>query len=235
MKEVLKAGTLKNYYTTEKYLKFFMKDRYNSADVYLSKLDYKFITDFEFYLRKNPIKKEDPCTTNGVMKHLERLKKTVSWAVNLKLISENPFNAYKLRFKSFERGYLEMDELKRVEGLELKNYQIEYVRDLFVFGCYTGLSYADAITLRPINIETDKDGTKWINTLRQKNKLTQRNIVPVVVPLLQPTKAIIEKYKDDPRNADKGTLFPPISNQEVNRCLKVIAGISGITTVRYNL
>lgn len=51
MKEVLTQGTLKNYYTTEKYIKRFLLDKYRSNDIFLSSLNYQFITEFEFYLR----------------------------------------------------------------------------------------------------------------------------------------------------------------------------------------
>ncbi len=132
------------------------------------------------------------------MKHLERLKKIVTWSVNLRFIKENPFASYKLKFKSFERGYLEMRELQKIEDLLLQNGQIAFVRDLFVFGCYSGLSYSDAIALKNNNIETDNEGVQWINTYRLKNK-SRKDTIPVCVPLLQPAKMVIEKYKNDPR------------------------------------
>jgi len=227
MKTILSPGTIKNYYTTEKYIKLFLQHTFRTTDILLNKLDFKFISDFEYYLRNNPIKLQDPCNTNGIMKHLERLKKIVTWAVNLRFIKESPFNAYKLRFKSFERGYLEMGELKKIEELFLQNAQLAFVRDLFVFSCYTGISYADAIALKTVNIETDNEGVNWINTYRLKNK-SRKDTVPVCVPLLPKAELIIEKYRSDPRVCDTKSLFPSISNQEVNRCLKIVAAIVGI-------
>src|SRR6188472_1847537 len=91
-----------------------------------------------------------------------------------------------------------------------------------------GLSYCDLISLERLNIEIDKDGRKWINTLRRKTKFTQINVMPVYVPLLSPAEQILEKYKDDPRLWNTVNVFPSISNQELNRNLKIIAGISGI-------
>lgn len=41
--------------------------------MFLSELSYKFITDFEFYLRNyKPKDHQKPLGNNGVMKHLER-------------------------------------------------------------------------------------------------------------------------------------------------------------------
>ncbi len=45
MQGVLTHGTLKNYYTTEKYLKKFLNEKYKSGDIYLSSLNYQFITE----------------------------------------------------------------------------------------------------------------------------------------------------------------------------------------------
>jgi Arm DNA-binding domain/Phage integrase SAM-like domain len=51
IKEALSPGTLKNYFTTKKYLGKFLKDKYKTADIKLEKINYKFITDFEYYLK----------------------------------------------------------------------------------------------------------------------------------------------------------------------------------------
>lgn len=45
MQGVLTHGTLKNYYTTEKYLKKILNEKYKSGDIYLSSLNYQFITE----------------------------------------------------------------------------------------------------------------------------------------------------------------------------------------------
>src|SRR5690606_31410874 len=51
MVRVLKAGTMKNYYTTEKYLCRFLTKKRKVNDMYLKQLNFRFITDFEHYLR----------------------------------------------------------------------------------------------------------------------------------------------------------------------------------------
>jgi hypothetical protein len=47
MEEVLAPGTLKNYYTTQKYLDKFLRERFKTSDINLCDLNYQFITDFE--------------------------------------------------------------------------------------------------------------------------------------------------------------------------------------------
>lgn len=74
MTAVLKPGTLKNYYTTEKYIKRFLEIERKTQDIYLEHLNYEFIIDFENFLRRNvaPIQSRK-LTNNGVMKDLENL------------------------------------------------------------------------------------------------------------------------------------------------------------------
>lgn len=52
MKGVLKSGTLKNYFTTEIYIKRFLLQKKKTNDIFLKHIWYSFIIDFEQYLRK---------------------------------------------------------------------------------------------------------------------------------------------------------------------------------------
>jgi hypothetical protein len=55
------------------------------------------------------------------MKHLERLKKIVNWAVKNEWIDKNPFAHFQLKFKRLERDYLTELELSAIETLELES------------------------------------------------------------------------------------------------------------------
>lgn len=100
MTSVLQPGTMKNYYTTEKYLYRFIKQNLKTDDIYLKHLNYRFITDFERFLRTYKVTKQRrTCGNNGTMKHLERLKKMVNLAVKLEWIPKDPFVNYQLKFQ----------------------------------------------------------------------------------------------------------------------------------------
>lgn len=78
-KEVLKWGPLKNYVATEKYVRRFLKERYRTDDIHLPELNYQFITQFDLFLRTTEqLEKSNPLTNNGVMKHMERLRKAAT-------------------------------------------------------------------------------------------------------------------------------------------------------------
>src|SRR5690554_1576945 len=217
MKSVLKPGTLKNYYTTETYIKRFLEIQRNTDDIYLEHLDYAFIIDFENFLRRNvaQIQKSRPLTNNGVMKHLERLKKLLNLAVKLEWVERDPFANFSLKFVKNERHYLSQKELDLLINTELIHTYQNRTKDIFIFSCYTGLSYIDVKNLMKNDIVKGIDGKDWIFTKRQKTDH------PIKIPLLDVAENIIHKYKDEMTNSDK--LLPVYSNQKLNIYLKEIA------------
>lgn len=223
MKGVLKPGTLKNYYTTENYIRRFLVKKKKTNDIYLKHLKYSFIIDFEQYLRKGPsLQNSNPLNNNGVMKHLERLSKLMNFAMDLEWLEKNPFTRYKLKFKRYKKEFLSQEELRLFQEADIKDKGYGIVRDIFVFSCYTGLSYTDVRLLDESNIVIGIDGDRWIFTQREKNEQ------PVKIPLLEGAKQILEKYEDHPR-LNQGRLLPVYSNQKTNAYLKEITASLGIS------
>lgn len=224
-KQTLEPGTMKNYFTTQKYIKEFIGKRFKTNDKYLSELNYKFITDFEYYLRNlTPNQKGQKLLgNNGIMKHLERLCKMVNLAVRLEWLNRNPFEAYQLKFDKVERQYLTKEELAKIEKKNFHIVRLQIVRDLFIFSCYTGLAYIDVFNLTPANLITKSQDNHWIVTKRQKTNTS------VKIPLLPKALAIVEKYQNHPIAVSTGKLLPTFSNQKLNSYLKEIADMCDIT------
>ncbi|HAL82234.1 MAG TPA: integrase [Mucilaginibacter sp.] len=222
-KEELNPETLKHYFVTQRYLIKFLEEKYNSTDIYLHQLDFRFIKDFEVYLRNHkPKGHQKPLKNNGVMKHMVMLKKMVHLSLNLRWIDIDPFVAYKIKIHKVNREQLSELELNKIE---IKNFtvgRLDMVRDMFVFSCYTGLCYVDMINLTPVNIVLGSDGEKWIRTFREKTS------IPVNVPLLPKAIKILKKYENNERSLADGRIFPVISNQKVNSYLKEIADVCDI-------
>jgi site-specific recombinase XerD len=187
-------------------------------------LSYKFITDFEYYLRnKTPEKGPKALNNNGLMKHIERFCKMINLAVRMEWIDRNPFHAYQLKFDKVEREYLTKDELARIEAKKFNIVRLQVVQDLFVFSCYTGLAYIDVFNLTPVNLIEKSENNIWIVTNRQKTN------EPARVPLLPKALAIIEKYKGHPQALAEGKVLLTLSNQKLNSYLKEIADMCNIT------
>ncbi|AWG26926.1 site-specific integrase [Flavobacterium kingsejongi] len=220
----LAPGTMKNYYTTQRYVKAFLKEKLYRNDIALSQLKYKFILDFERYLFNYvPKDHQKPLNNNGIMKHIERLRKMINMAVQLDWLAKDPFASFKKRFDKVERESLNSEELAGLADKELSIERLSHVRDMFLFSCYTGLAYIDLYELTPIKVITGIDGGLWISTSRAKTDTGVR------VPLLPQAIELMEKYRDNPRALNNGTVFPVISNQRMNGYLKEVADICGIS------
>lgn len=223
MEGKLKWGTQKNYYTTQKYISKFLSQSYKTTDIYLRELDYNFIIKFEKYLREHaPEDYQKPMGNNTVMKHIERLRKLINLSFKLGWIDRDPFMNFKAQFIKTERGFLSLAELKRVEEKHFTIARLELVKDLFVFSCYTSLSYIDVIKLTQDNICTGIDGELWIYYKREKTTKIIR------IPLLPKALEIIDKYKNRIKSKTDENLFPNISNQKLNAYLKEIADLCDI-------
>jgi site-specific recombinase XerD len=231
MRDVLAPGTMKNYYTTAIYLKEFVQQQFRRSDIYLSELDYSFITKFEYFLRKRiPGDHQKKLENNGLMKHLERFRKIIRLAVKMAWLEKDPFAMFQLKFEKTERGFLTIAELKKIENKKLTIERIAYVRDLFVLSCYTGLAYIDVMELTEDNLVQGIDNMPWVKTTREKTR------IPVNVPLLPEAAKIIERYKGHPKAVAGGTLLPHISNQKLNSYLKEVADLCDIQkTLTYHV
>lgn len=217
MKDSLRWGTQKNYFTTHKYIFCFLKQKHNTTDIFLSELSYKFIIDFERFLRH-----QNGMGNNTVMKHIERLRKMINLAYKMEWIDKDPFIKFKAKYQKKERTFLTLEELQTIENKDFGIPRLQLIKDLFVFSCYTGLSYGDVMSLTNENLCIGIDRKQWINSQRQKTS------IPVKIPLLSKALEIIAKYQEHPSTINKKTLFPIISNQKLNSYLKEIADICSI-------
>jgi hypothetical protein len=102
-----------------------------------------------------------------------------------------------------------------MEEQQFSDPKLALVQDLFFFACYTGLSYADVVKLTKDDFLVAGDGKLWIDTYRKKSDELS------AVPVFNAAIVLMDKYKNDPRALQNGTGFPTVSNQEVNRNLKV--------------
>lgn len=207
-------NTLKGYNTSVKHLSGFLKTKFSKMDVEIKSLDHAFIVDFEYYLKS-------VCKCSGVSaaKYIKHLKKMVNHCLANNWISVNPFTKFKSTAKAKERTFLTQDELDKIIGKVFDVDRLYQVRDIFVFCCYTGLSYADVQKLKRSEIGKGIDGEKWIFTTRQKTDTNSR------IPLLPEALKIMKRYEAHPLCDIKDLLLPVLSNQKMNAYLKEIADL----------
>jgi integrase len=142
--------------------------------------------------------------------------RVVNVAVANRHLTFDPFLNFKAQREICERVFLTEEELRTLINKDFQIKRLERVRDLFVFCCFTGLSYSDVKTLAPEHFETDSNGRTWIKKKRVKTGVLFR------VPLLPIPKLILEKYK----GGDK--LLPVVDLSSTDAYLKEIAELCGI-------
>jgi integrase len=208
--------THKRYITTLKLVKEFIKYTYHKNDIYLMELHLEFITDLEHYY-----KTVRDCSHNTAIKYNKNLCKITNLALENGWLLQDPFIKYKTHLERVEQVCLDENELKSIEKLVCDD-RLNRVKDIFLFCCYTGLSYVDVTKLTAKDIVTIENSDKIIYMKRTKTK------TPFCVLLLPPALEILKKYENDTECLHKGKLLPARSNQKLNEYLKEIATLSGI-------
>lgn len=196
---------------TGRLFKEFIQKKYERKDLYLREINLGFIQGFHAYLLGEKKMGQNSCT-----KHLKFLKKLLNLAVANSYISYNPVNAYKVEREPVEVDFLDEEELRKIINFDTPLPRLERAKDMFLFGCFTGLSYIDIKTLTTEHFEKDSAGRIWIKKRRVKTGVLSR------IPLLPIAKLILDKYKGGEK------LLPIQDPADINKYLKDIAILCGI-------
>ena len=192
----------------------FLKDEMHANDISIDTINKRLLDKFYLWNRKTY-----KIGNNTAIHFMHKFSTVYKMAWDYGWVTGNPFHMLNLRKDRTERAYLTIDELERLANREFTSERLERMRDIFLFCCYTGLSYIDVKTLTTDNLVRKNDGKLWIVTKRTKTE------VPVNVPLLEIPLRLIKKYEP----LRKGNLvFPVYSNQKSNDYLKEIAALCDI-------
>jgi site-specific recombinase XerD len=213
-KNVISESTCDKYRITRDHLAEFLRKEYNLSDISLKDINHRFITGFERFLLT-----ERECARNTTAKYMQFFKHIIIVALKNEWIYRNPFSEYTITIDPVDRGYLAQEEIEILMRQKFETKRLERLRDVFVFCCFTGLSYIDVKNLTEEHIRTSFDGNLWIMGKRGKTDTGYR------VPLLEIPKMILNRYKGSMKN---GRLLPVINNQNSNSYLKEIGKLCGI-------
>lgn len=196
---------------TIRLLREFVQQKYKREDLYLRELNLNFIQSFHSFLRI-----DKGMAQNSSTKHLKLLKKIINLSVANSYMAFNPFSTYKVEREPVDIDFLDEEELRKIINFDTPLPRLERAKDMFLFGCFTGLSYIDIKTLTPEHFEKDNTGRIWIKKRRVKTGVLSR------IPLLPIAKLILDKYKGGEK------LLPIQDPTDINKYLKDIAILCGI-------
>ncbi len=151
-----------------------------------------------------------------------KMKVIFSNAVDSELIIKNPFTKIKLTTQSPPKPKLTLAEVKRITDLDLSEFDgLDVYRDIFLFSCYTGLSYNDFSNLKRDAISPTEFGAKIVSS-------RGKTAMPIEQILIDKANNILKKYEQHPQVKICGTLLPPRSMTQINIHLKIVGTIGKI-------
>lgn len=217
----LSTGTKVNYLKATKHLKNFLSHS-NLTQLPLEAFKHKEAVDFEIYM--GSVAKNAPSSTST---NIIRLKTIFSEAINEELIKKNPFLKLKLRYRGMSKTpCLTIDQVMLFIGNEKINAdnKLKFYADMFLFGCFTGLSVNDIITLSYDKIFPIYNNKLKIDTFRNKTKHSGSMIIQIMT---EAATHILHKYACK-KTVFNSRVFPSFSADDFREKLKLIAAIVGL-------
>lgn len=153
------------------------------------------------------------CSLRHASRHVELLKRVTKYAMMMEYTHFDTLSPIKpQRDKKKPVISLELSEIKRLKSYPFTNAIYQTVADLFLFQCFTGLSYVD---LYKFTLE-ERNGATWL--IGQRSKTEKEYLVY----FLDEAREIYEKYNGE---------LPRLANQTYNRILKEMAVMVGFKKV----
>ena len=205
-------STLVKYRVALKHFKDFLIDKYSVDDVPFGKLDIEMIEAFALYMKIDL--RFSPCTVRVNMKPLRTLVKR---AFHRGFLRQDPFFDYRHEKIINKRRWISYDELERIMRVEMKHATYSFTKDMFVFACFTGISYADLYHLRHSDIQIQNDGSRIIVFKRQKTNVAS------CIPILPVVQSILDRHRDSQFTGWGGKLFRMQTLTIMEQHLKEIA------------
>lgn len=212
-------GTKKNYRKAVKHFKAFLKQE-KLIGLLLTEFKYTHAKGFRLYMGSADVNNSAVSASSNI----RRIKTIFSEAIRMERIAKNPFSDIKLVQKSaINTPSLTINQVKQILDCRAiqEDSNLQFYKDLFLFGCFTGLSCIDYRNLQVSDLFPVFDKRLKLDTSRTKTSK------PVIQVIAKPAQAIIEKYAGLTYK-QKGLLFPKISMETINEKLKIIAALAGI-------
>jgi len=187
-----------------------------------TQIDYDLCCKFQKFLTDKGL------NPNSIAKEFKNFKKFVNLAISKEYIDirRNPFPKFKVKTIPSKKIFLTDEEIVRIEKLDLsEDNELDMVRNMYLFGAYTGLRFSDIVALKKEDIIKKSDGS-WnldIRMLKTENLL----LLPLHKLFKGKPKELLVKYSK--LNGVNPKYFKNYSNQHVNRLLKIIAKFACIS------
>jgi integrase len=209
---LITGSTLIKYHVAFRHFRDFLKEKLDTDDIPFGKLNIELIESYVRYmkidLRMSP---------NTVRINIKPLRTVAKRAVSRKLLRQDPFFDYIPEKITHKRRWISQDELERIMKVEMGYPSWDFTKNMFVFACFTGISYVDLYNLKHSDMQRQEDGSLVIIIKRQKTGVVS------CIPLLPVAKSILDRYRDSQFTGWGGKVFRMQTLTIMEKHLKEIA------------
>lgn len=198
-------STIKRYEYNKTLLEHF--EKHSNRKIHFNQIDKKFYNAFISYCIST---KEH--STNTLSRNIGLFKTFMYWALENNYTYKNDFKDFKnIKKEITDEVALTLDQVTEIFNYDFtKNPRLERVRDLFIFGCVTGMRYSNYSKVKKADISDN-----FINVRDEKN-----NDKLLSIPLNDYSTLILKKYDYK---------LPKITNQKFNKYIKEVVKKVGYT------
>ena len=203
--KIITPATLSKYEVTKDYVTRYIKMELKKDDILIRDITPSFIDNLFVFLLGF-------MSNNTAIQKMKQVKRVMRFAVDEGFIKVSPFKMT-LKKEKKEVQPLTINEVNIIRNKSINIERLAQIRDLFIFECFTGLAFADLMSLNNDDFHTDELGNKWIIKKRHKTN------VFATIPLLPIALEILDKYNYH---------LPHLSNVKYNAYLKELGDICGL-------
>ena len=194
---------------------------YSGQNTTFKQIDKKYCLGFIEFLKTAKNKNNGlPLNENTQFGYMKRFEAVLNTAITDEVTDTNPFKQVKQENKPKKRKteiiYLTIDEVQKLEKTESL---LPYIRQAFLFSCYTGLRFSDVKALEWGKLQKDNNGGIFINYIQKKTQ--KQEYLPI------PQKAV-DFLPDRAGASDADKVFYLPSGGYVNFQLKAWAALAGV-------
>ncbi len=185
--------------------------------LYFEDITVDFLEKFEVYLIQQDL------TNAYVTQLMKSMKGFFNWAAKKGYNPCTAYNDYTPRFRDdskksgrSNRFPLTIEDLEAIKAFQTPSQAIDRTRNVFLFCCYSGMRFGDAMQMRWCDIIND-----CVDFVAEKTN--QR----IAFPLNNFLRSILAKY--GPAENPQDRVFPQISNQKFNEQMKIVGQLADLT------
>lgn len=182
-------------------------------DIPIKSIREMLFEEYRFYLKKRGLA---PATIN---QHLCWLSRLMYRAVGQGIIRSNPFEGAKYETVERKLRYLHKGEVEQLLKFPMSDEIAEEARRMFLFSCFTGLSFSDMQVLTKANFGETADGEHYIRKEREKTG------VESLIPLHPIAREIAIRQ---PREDESKLFSHNYKYHQLNEALKAVGQACGI-------